>query len=137
VHSDNLVGWLVTQLVALGALLASLAGWIPYAIVAAIPTIYYLLMIWEMKTVVHWRNNWVQKRIARKYARLKAREKVTLAKLEAMEVQRRARVAARETIHQAEFEAEKLVAKNSTLTKALNASDSAVQDLKNLNAPNS
>jgi hypothetical protein len=95
VSSDNLVGWLVTQLVALGALLASLAGWIPYAIIAAIPTIYYLLMIWEMKTVQHALNNWRTKRIAKKYAKAQAKAKIALARLEAIDVLRNARHASR------------------------------------------
>jgi hypothetical protein len=117
VHSDNLVGWLVTQLVALGALLASLAGWIPYAIIAAIPTIYYLLMIWEMRTVQHALNNWRTKRIAKKYAKAQARAKIALARLEAIDVIRNARHEARDKVEQAAADAAKLVIKQTADAK--------------------
>jgi uncharacterized membrane protein len=131
VGDSGLFGWLGGT-AAMSALWAALTGWVPYA-VAIIPLIYFLIMIWETRTFTHARYNWMQKHIARKYAKLKAREKVTLAKLEAMEVQRKARVTAREAIKEAEFEAEKLVVKNSIVIKAQNASKDALEDLKNLN----
>lgn len=115
-HSTTIFGWL-PQTVAVTTLWATFAGWFPYAI-AAIPIIYYCIMIWETKTVVHIRSNWRTRCIARQYIRLKAREKITLAKLEAIELLHTARVAARETVHRAEHEADVLVVKNDGLGHA-------------------
>ena len=114
VGNDGLVSWLIAQIIALGTLLASLAGWLPYAAIAALPSLYYAVMLWETRTFVHFRNNWRQKHIARKYVKLKQREKVTLAKLEAIELLRSARVEAREKVAHAAHEAEVMVVKQAT-----------------------
>ena len=116
VGNDGVFSWL-TQSAAATALWAALTGWLPYA-VAAIPLIFYLIMIWETRTVVHMRNNWRQKRLAWRYAKLKAREKVTLAKIEAIELLRSARVEAHERIKVAESEAAKLVVEQNTAAHA-------------------
>ena len=105
---DGVFSWL-TQSIFATVFWAALTGWLPYAI-AMIPIVFYLIMIWETRTVTHLRNNWRQSHIAKTYAKLKAREKVTLAKLEALELLRTARVEARETVKHAEHEAAKLVA---------------------------
>ena len=107
VGHDGFFSWL-TQSVVASVFWAALTGWLPYAI-AMVPIVFYLIMIWETRTVVHFRNNWRQKHIAKKYAKLKAREKVTLAKLEALELLRTARAEARETVLHAQHEAAKLV----------------------------
>ncbi len=118
VGNDGIVSWFITQLIALGTLLASLAGWIPYAIVAAIPTLYYLVMLWETRTFVHLRNNWRTKRIARRYIKAQARAKIALAKLDAIELLRHARHDAREKVEQASAEAAKLVVQKTAETKS-------------------
>ena len=112
VDNLNLDGWF-TQTISVTALFAAISGWVPFAI-AAIPIIYYLIMIWETRTIVHWRNNWKQKRIAKKYAKLKAREKVTLAQLEAIELLRSARVEAQEKVAHATHEADVLLTKTAS-----------------------
>ena len=112
VDSLNLDGWF-TQTISVSALIAAVTGWVPFAL-AAIPIVYYLIMIWETRTVVHWRNNWKQKRIAKQYAKLKAREKVTLAQLEAIELLRTARVEAREKVAHAAHEADVMLTKTAS-----------------------
>lgn len=117
VGNDGIIGWIILQLAALGALIASLAGWLPYALIAAIPTIYYLLMIWEMRTVQHFVNNWRTRRIARRYAKAQAKAKIALARLEAIDLLRHARHEAREKVEQASAEAAKLVVQQTTDVK--------------------
>lgn len=52
-----------SQFAAIGAFVATAAGWLPF-ILATLPAIYYLILIWESKTV----QGWVEKRRARKAA---------------------------------------------------------------------
>jgi hypothetical protein len=100
----------------IGALIASFIGWLP-AIVALIPAIYYLILIWESSTVQHYIRNLRMRRKARRIARLKAKAKVVQAELEAEEVVRVARVEAREKVKVAAHEAAQLVVEESLKTE--------------------
>jgi hypothetical protein len=84
VDKISLDGWF-TQTISISALFGAIFGWWPY-VVAAIPIIYYLIMIWETRTVVQFRNNWLQRRLSRRYAKLKVQEKKTADRLAAVEL---------------------------------------------------
>ncbi len=94
----------------IAALVAAIAGWVP-VIVAVIPAIYYLILIWESSTVQHYIRNLRMRRQARKILRLKAKAKVVQAKLDAEELVRQARAQAKETIKVAAHEAATLKVK--------------------------
>jgi hypothetical protein len=93
----------------LGALMAAIAGWVP-VIVAIIPAIYYLILIWESSTVQHYIRNLRMRHQARRILRLKAKAKVVQAKLDAEELIRQARSQAKEKIKVAAHEAATLKA---------------------------
>ncbi len=101
-------GVLAAHGISLGALAGSLIGWLPL-VAALVPMVYYLILIWESRTVQHWMRNARMRRKARKIAKLKAKLKVTTAALDAEETIREARVQAREKVAHAQFEAVKLV----------------------------
>ena len=69
--------------------------------------LWYCLQIWESRTIQHWWRNLQMKRKAKKIARLRAREKVIIAELDALNVVRAARVEAREKVETAKVEAAK------------------------------
>lgn len=100
-----------THAASLGALAAAAMGWLP-GVIAIIPAIYYLILIWESKTVQHWINNRRMVWRARKIARLRAKEKVITAKLEAMRVLKVARQDARALVEGAKVQAAKDVVHN-------------------------
>lgn len=95
-----------THTAAIGALVATVVGWLP-VIVAVIPAIYYLILIWESSTVQHYVRNVRMRRQARKILRLKAAAKVAQAKLDAEELIRAARSEAKEKLKVAAVEAKK------------------------------
>src|SRR6185436_18581240 len=66
----------------------------------------YLITIWESRTVRHWWRNRVMKRAAKRLIKLRAQQKVVVAKLEAVEKIRAAHAEAREVVAQAKSEAE-------------------------------
>ena len=113
----GLIGWLILQLSALGTLILTYIGFLPYAIGVSIPMLYYIIMIWEMRTVQHFVNNWRTRRIARRYAKAQAKAKVALARLEAIDLLRHARHEAREKVEQAAVEAAKLIVQKVADTK--------------------
>lgn len=53
-----------SQFAAIGAFIATAAGWLPF-ILALLPAVYYLILIYESKTV----QGWVERRRARRAAR--------------------------------------------------------------------
>lgn len=57
-----------SQFAAIGAFVATAAGWLPF-ILALLPAIYYVILIWESKTV----QELVAKRRARKAAKAEAK----------------------------------------------------------------
>ena len=89
-----------------GAIVATFFGYLPY-IAAIAGFIWYCIQIWESRTIQHWWRNFQMKRKAKKIARLRAREKVIIAELDALNVVRAARVEAREKVETAKVEAAK------------------------------
>jgi hypothetical protein len=99
----------------------SLLGWLPFllaAIGSLVGTTYYCVSLWETRTVQHWVRNYRMKRNARRLMKLKAKEKIAVAKIEAAELKRQARVAARDLIEREIAEAAKLVAQSKTIPAA-------------------
>lgn len=97
-----------THLTALGAFAVSLAGYIPY-LFAALPAIYYVILIWESKTVQDWNARRKQRKLARQSAKLKAQALVVDAKIEAAALVKVAQVQAAAKVENAAVDAEKLV----------------------------
>lgn len=97
------------QVTAVAAFAASMSGYVP-VILALLPAIYYLLLIWESKTV----QGWVTARRARKaelnLAKLKAQTLVVGAKIEAAAEVAVAQVQAAAKVDNAAVDADKLVA---------------------------
>lgn len=97
---------IVGHTASISALVAAIAGWVP-VIVAIIPAIYYLILIWESTTVQHYVRNVRMRRKARRMLKLKAKAHVAQAALEAEELIRQARVEAREKVRIAKAMAKK------------------------------
>lgn len=109
----------VANLVGAGAtIFGAVVGYLPY-IAAAIAVIWYLIQIWESRTVQHWHENRRMVRKARRVARLKAKEKVIIAQLEALEALRQARVDARDKVEVAKVEAAKVAIYEQTKHESL------------------
>ncbi len=98
----------VGHAVSLGAIVGSLAGWLPH-IAAVLSIVWFFICIYESRTVQHWKSNYTMRRRARKLAKLKAREKVVIAQITALETVRAAKVEAREMVADAKVEATKLM----------------------------
>ena len=89
------------------AIVGTIVGYLP--VIAAVAGLcWYLIQIFESRTVQHWLSNRQMIRKARRIARLKAKEKVIVAQLEALESIRQAKVEARDKVETAKVEAEKL-----------------------------
>ena len=99
--------------IAAGTILATLLGYLP-EIAAILAILWYIIQIWESRTVQHWWRNRVMVRKAKKIARLRAREKVIVAQLAALEMVRAARHAAVELTETAKVEAAKQVVQEDT-----------------------
>jgi uncharacterized membrane protein len=103
------------------ALVLTILGYLPtiLAVIASLlGVIWFLICIFESRSYTHWSRNRNMKRNARRLMKLRAREKVVIAKIEAAETLRQARVAARELVDRQIAEAEKLVAQNNIVTRA-------------------
>jgi hypothetical protein len=98
------VGHVTSIIAALGAFM----GLLPSA-VALVALIWYSVQLYESRTVQHYLRNRKMVRKAKKIARLRAKEKVIIAELEALEVMREAKATAREKVAKASHEAEVLV----------------------------
>ena len=92
------------DVIAAGGIVGTLMGYLP-AIASILSIIWFGIQIYESRTFVHWKNNWLMKRKAKKIARLKAREKILAAQILAIETVRAARVEAREKVATAKTEA--------------------------------
>lgn len=99
----------VVDAIGAGAIIAAIIGYLPI-IAAAVALVWYVIQIWESRTIQHWVENRRMVRKAKKVARLKARERVIVAQLEALEALRQARVDARDKVEVARVEAAKLAA---------------------------
>ena len=97
----------VGDIISAGDIVGSFLGYLP--IVAAFAgLIWYVIQIWESRTVQHWWRNRQEVKKAKKLIKLRAREKVLVAKIEALALTRAARVEARDKVEQAKVEAAKL-----------------------------
>ena len=112
-QSITKMGVHLADAISAAAIAATVIGWLPL-IAAFAGLIWYCIQIWESRTVQHWYENRKMVRKARKIAKLKARERVIVAQLEALETLRQARVDARDKVEIAKVEAAKLVAHEAT-----------------------
>lgn len=105
--ASTLVGTLLGVLPTTVAVVGSLLG-----------IVWFLICIKESRTYVHWKANVQMKHRARKLAKLKAREKVVLAEIVALEHLRSARVEAREIVATAKADAAALVVHETAVADA-------------------
>ena len=101
----NVAAWAADVVSAL-AILGVLLGYLPY-FAALAGLVWYCIQIWESKTVQHWLENRRMVQRAKKIAKLRAKEKVIVAKLEATELSRHAKIEARDKLELARVEAAK------------------------------
>jgi hypothetical protein len=94
----------VADIVSAGAIVGTILGYLPF-IAAFFGLVWYLIQIWESRTVQHWWRNRVEVKRAKKLVKLRAREKVLVAKIEALALTRAARVEARDKVERARVEA--------------------------------
>lgn len=95
---------IITDIVSAGAILGTILGDLPY-VAALAGMIWYTIQIWESRTVQHWWRNHQMILKAKKITKLRAKEKVIVAQLEALEIKRQARVIARDKVEAAKVEA--------------------------------
>lgn len=110
------VAHLTGQAISLAGLISYFIGWLP-AVAATIAAIFYILQIWEMRTVTEWRERYKRRHKAEKILRLKAQEKVIAAQLEALELKRSAASTAAEVLRAAEVVAADKVAAAASAAK--------------------
>lgn len=94
------------------ALLAAYLGWVaPVAagLGAVLVVVFYCITLWEMRTVQHWRADFIMRRRSKKLAKLRASEKLVIAKIQALEKFRAGKVEAREMIADAAADAAQLI----------------------------
>lgn len=77
-------GVVVAHTASIGAIAAAFVGWIPI-IVALIPAVYYLILIYESSTVQTWVHKRLLKRTNRRLAKLKAQQRILAAQIMAEE----------------------------------------------------
>lgn len=99
-----------------GAIIGALIGVLP-AIAAAGAFVWYLIQIYESRTVQHWLANRKMVQRARKLAKLRAQEKMVLAQIEALATVKTAERAARAKVADAATEAAKEVIQAETQIK--------------------
>jgi hypothetical protein len=105
-------GW-TGHAVSLAALAAVFAGLLP-AIAAAASAIWFAVQIYESRTFQHWNRNRQMRSRAKKLARLRAREKITLAQIAAIERVRHARSDAKDIVAEAKAAAAALLVSQDT-----------------------
>lgn len=89
------------------AVVGTILGWFPY-IAAVAAFLWYVVQLWESRTVQHWWVNRQMVRRLRKIARLKEREKIIAAQLIALQTVRAAQKEAKALIEDAAVQATKL-----------------------------
>lgn len=104
----------VLDVIGASTIIATIVGYLP-AIAAAIALSWYLIQIWESRTVQNYLSNTKIACKARRIARLRAQEKIILAKLDALETVRQAKIMAKDKLEQAKVEAAKLKAYEQTM----------------------
>ena len=117
----------------LGSTLAiTILGYLPTVIgsgVALVALIFYMIQIRESKSYVSWQGAKAIKKHAKELAKLKAKEKVVIAKIEAIEKVRDEWLAAKELLEREREKAASLVTENDILDKAHTAITQAKKDL--------
>ena len=109
---------IVPQSASIAALLAVIAGWLP-VIVAIIPALYYLVLIYETKTVQGWVSHWRERRAARKLAKAKAAALKAEALVTAQIVKIEANATAKSVTQHADVEAARVLAEAKAKADAL------------------
>lgn len=110
-RSDALT-WLGSAISTL-AILGAFIGWLPY-VAALAALIWYIIQIWESRTIQEWYIRRAVVRRARQIARLQAKEKLIAAKLEALHTVRVAKQTAQDIVHHATIEAAAITTKKET-----------------------
>lgn len=100
------------NIISLAAIAGTLAGWLPL-FAALVAIIWYSIQIWESATVRNYLNNRRKINKAKKIARLRGKEKLILAQLDALETVRAAKATAKEVLAVATAEAAKQVTADS------------------------
>lgn len=92
------------HIIAILTWLGAVAGLLP-VFAAFIAAVWYMIQIYESETCQHWLERRRMLRKARLIAKLRAKQKVVLAELEALELVREARSVAQEKVKRASHEA--------------------------------
>jgi hypothetical protein len=103
-HVGDILGSGAVLLSILSKLLGFLGDGITYAGALAGLT-WFCIQIWRSREIQHWWRNRQEVKRAKKLVRLRAREKVLVAKIEALAKVRAARVEARDLVEQAKVDA--------------------------------
>jgi hypothetical protein len=103
-HVGDLLSSGAVVLSLLGKLLGFLGDGITYAGALAGLT-WFCIQIWRSREIQHWWHNRQEVKRARRLVRLRARERVLVAKIEALAKVRAARVEARDLVEQAKVDA--------------------------------
>jgi len=99
-HLGDVLSALAAALALLGQFFGFLGNSIPYLSGLA-ALVWFCIQIWASRAIQHWWNNVREVRRAKRLVRLRAREKVLVAKIEALAKVRQARVEARDIVEQA------------------------------------
>ncbi len=105
-HVGDLLGGGAAFVALLGKLFSFLGDSITYAGALA-ALVWFCIQIWRSREIQHWWNNRQEVRRAKRLVRLRAKEKVLLAKIEALAKVRQARIEARDQVEAAKVEAAK------------------------------
>ena len=89
------------------AVIGTIVGWLPY-FAALVAFLWYVIQLWESRTVQYWWNSRQMARRLRKIAKLKAREKIITARLIGLQTVHAAREEARTVAASAAIEATRL-----------------------------
>jgi hypothetical protein len=117
-------GALATALI--GTWLAHVWGYLPgaVAIVGGVLAIcWYIIMLWESKTVQDWHARSSARRKIKRIAKLQAEVKIATAQLEALEVRRVAREDAADKVNAAATEAAVVLARSASAETAADLND--------------
>ena len=103
-HIGDLFSGGAALLALLGRLFGFLGDGITYAGALA-ALIWFCIQIWRSREIQHWYHNWQEVKRARRLVRLRAREKVLVAQIEALASVKQAKVEARDKVEAAKVEA--------------------------------
>lgn len=112
---DNLVAPVYAASYA--AVLASFAGWLP-PVASIFAIVVCLITIYESRTFTRWWANHIRCQRAKKLARLRAKEKLVIAEIMALETKRAAKVEASEMVLDAAATAAQLVVREAAAVAA-------------------